>query len=89
VARWFLTYQNSPAALTYAVVTILTFAAIAFINFAVPTGTRMKDTLSEAESAERDAQRMDEGKFGEGEQGSLRALHRLTDARLSQSNQRL
>ncbi len=72
VARWFLTYQNSPAAMMYAGVTILTFVLIVAINFLVPTATRARNTPSEAESAERDAQRMDEGKLGEARVSSNR-----------------
>ncbi len=70
VARWFLTYQNSPAALMYAGLTCMTLVLIVVVGFVVPTKTRAENTPSEAESAERDAQRMDEGKLGERRNGS-------------------
>ena len=61
LARWYLQYNNQPAGLIYMSVLAIFFVCLVIIQCLVPTKTR---STSEAEDAEQDARRMDEGRMG-------------------------
>lgn len=65
-ARYFITFGNTVASSFYVGITGFSILVLVYVNWAMPVKTRAPNTASEAEDAENDARRMDEGRLGEG-----------------------